>query len=257
MKLTARILFLTSIVFVGILLLSPLQAQALSQKITPGTYTGRFRYSAYNMMIDDQSGGEVTTHIDYARNTYVEGTLILQVDKNGNILPGIQFETDSIPTYFIYTARITPISCSVMGYLEGETKVDLKQNSSSAFDPNAPSFSANVNFSDIIPQSYYMSGINTDCPDLGTQPFMVGGVNDQIRALNKFSLMEFLVVRITNGQFSGTVTIPGYEKRLSTPGGFVQDRDKNGFFIVYNIDLLAPLTDDDHLAPVAEEWRSN
>jgi hypothetical protein len=68
--------------------------------------------------------------------------------------------------------------------------------------------------------------------------------------------MEFLVVRISNGQFSGTITIPGYEKRLPTPGGFIQDRDKDGFFIVYNSDLLAPLTDDDAVVPLVEEWRS-
>jgi len=256
MKLTTRILLITSVVFVGILLLSPLQAQAQSQKITPGTYSGRFRYSAYNMMIDDQSNGEITTHIDYVRNTYVEGTLIIEVDKNGKILPGIQFTTDSIPTYFIYTARITPMACSVTGYLEGETKVDLKQNSSGTFDPKAPDFSATVKFSDIIPQNHNMSGTNTDCPDLGSRSFMEQGVNDQIRALNNFNLMEFLVVRTSNGQFSGTITIPGYEKRLSTPGGFIADRDKDGFFIVYNIDSLAPLTDDDAVVPLVEEWRS-
>jgi hypothetical protein len=208
------------------------------------------------MMVDDQSSAEINTHIDLARNTYVEGTLILQVDKNGKILPGIQFNTDSIPTYYIYTARITPISCSVTGYLEGETKVDLKHNSAAAFDPNAPSFSANVNFSDIIPQNHSKSGISTDCPELGTLAFMKDGVNDQIRALNSFKLMEFMVVRITNGQFSGTITIPGYEKRLPTPGGFIADRDKDGFFIVYNVNALAPLTDDDAVVPLVEEWRS-
>jgi len=255
MKLTTRILTMTSIVFIIILLLSPLPAQARSQKISPGTYMGRFRYSAYNMMVDDQSNGDITSHVDMVRNTYVEGTLVIQVDKSGKILPGIQFITDSIPTYYIYTARITPASCSVTGYLEGETQVDLKQNSTGSFDPNAPTFAATVKFSDIIPQNFNMSGINSDCPEVGTQPFMVQGVNDQIHALNNFNKMIFSVVRITDGQFSGNIVIQGYEKKLSTPGGFISDRNKDGFFNVHKIDTLAPLTDDD-LAPLVPEWRS-
>jgi hypothetical protein len=255
MKLTTRILLLTSILFIGILILSPLQAQAQSQKISPGTYMGRFRYSAYNMMADDQSSGDFSSHIDMSRNTYVTGTLVIQVDKSGRILPGVKFITDSIPTYYIYTARIKPIVCSVTGYLQGETKVDLTQNSTGTSDPNAPTFSATVKFDDIVPQSYSKWGVSTDCPELATQPFMKDGVNDQIRALNRFNVMKFSVVRITEEQFSGTIVIPGYEKNLSTPGGFIADRDKDGFFNVHKTDTLAPLTDDD-LAPLVGEWRS-
>jgi hypothetical protein len=255
MKLTNRILLMTAIVFIGILILSPLEAQAQSQKISPGTYMGRFRYSAYSMMIDDQGMEGISSHFDWVQNVYVEGTLIIQVDKNGKILSGIKFLTDSIPTYYIHTVRITPSSCSVTGYLEGETKIDLKQNSAGTFDPNAPIFSANFTFNNISPLSYSSSGVDTDCPGFMSQPRMIEGVNDQIGALNKYKVMKFTVVRVSNGQFSGVIVIPGYDKKLPTPGGFIAERDKDGFFNVHKIDTLAPLTDDD-LAPLVGDWRS-
>jgi hypothetical protein len=255
MKLTNRILLIVAVVFIGILVSAPLTTQAQSQKLTSGTYMGRFRYSAYDILIDDQKLGGSTTHVDSVLNAYVEGTLVIQVDNKGKILPGIKFIPDSIPTYYIYTARFTPIVCNVTGYLEGETSIVLKQNSASSFDPKAPSFAANFTFNNVNPLSYSRMGVDTDCPEMATQSFLEQAASDQVTALNTYQLMKFTVLRVSKDQFSGTIVVPGYDKKLSTPGGFITERDKDGFFNVHRIDPLAPLTDDD-LAPLVGEWRT-
>lgn len=255
MKSSAKILLIMIIFLVVILAAAPTTSQAKSQNLSPGDYAGRFRYSAYNMMVDDQKSGSATSHIDVARNLYVEGTIFLTVDKNGKIRSKIKITPDSVSSYYIYTARITPIECSVTGYLEGETRINIKPNSSSAFDPKSPSFSANFTLSNISPLSYFKQGINTDCPDVATRSFLIKGVNDQIRALNKYKTLKFNILRITEEGFSGDIYVPQYEKKLPTPGGFISDTDKDGFFNVYKFDQLAPLTVDD-LAPLVSEWRT-
>lgn len=255
MKFTIRILLVASILLIVITLLPPAHAQAQSEKLSPGTYMGRFRYSAYQIKIDDHDLVDIKTHAEIAQNAYVEGTLTLQVDKNGKIRPGIKFVPDSIPTYYLYTYRIVPKSCNVTGYLEGETKLDLKQNSADSFDPKAPAFSGIVRFSNIIPLSYWQTGTTTDCPGVATRSFLEKGVNEQVRALNKFSVMRFTVVSMSKDQFSGTILLDGYAKKLITQGGYVESKENDGYFNVHKIDPLAPLTEDD-LASLVEEWRS-
>lgn len=255
MKSSTCILLIMIIFLMALVAPAPGISQAKTQNLSPGDYAGRFRYSAYNMMVDDQKSGSTTSHIDIVRNTYVEGTIFLTVDKNGKIRPKVRITPDSVATYYIYTARITPINCSVTGYLEGETRMTIKPNSSSAFDPKSPSFSANFTLNNISPLSYSKMGINTDCPNVATRGFLVKGVNDQIGALNKYKVLKFNILRISEEGFSGDVYVPQYEKKLPTPGGFISDTDKEGFFSVYKIDLLAPLTDDD-LAPLVSEWRT-
>jgi hypothetical protein len=255
MKLTNRILLMTAIVFIGILILSPLEAQAQLQKISPGTYVGHFRHSAHAMMVDVQIAGKSSSHFSWVQNTYVEGTLIIEVDKNGKILSGIKFLTNSVPTYYIDTKCIIPSSCCVTGYLEGETKIDLKQNSAGTFDPNAPVFSANFTFNNVNPLSYSNSGVDTDCPGFASQSYLIEGRNAQIDALNKYKVMEFVVVGVSNDHFSGYVVIPGWDRTVPTPGGYAEWEDKDSLFNVHKIDILAPLTDDD-LAPLVGDWRS-
>jgi hypothetical protein len=254
MKYVSRILILLIVFTMGVLSPPPGTALAKSNKLTPGIYMGRFQYSAYAIMVDDQKVDDITTHVDHVANVYIQGTIIIQVDKNGKINPGIKIIPDTVQTYMINTMRVNKIACSVTGYIEGETKIKMKPTSVSN-DSQAPSFSADISLSNINTLNHKKSGDDADCPSFATKKGMESGSTDQINALNKYKVMKFTIVRNSEGQFSGNIIIPGYQKKLSTPGGYILEKDTDGFFNVHLNDPLAPVTDDS-TAPLVGEWRT-
>jgi hypothetical protein len=92
----------------------------------------------------------------------------MKVGKDGKIQPGFTIQPNSISTYYIYTARITPIACNVTGYMEGETKVTFTKRPFT-FNSQTPSFSANVKFNNISPLNYQRMGTYSDCPSAATR----------------------------------------------------------------------------------------
>ncbi len=256
MKASVRILLIALILFSGFMATRPIETRAQALKLSPGDYIGRFRYSAYNIMVDDQKRGDISTHIDIVRNTYVEGTLIIHVDKAGKIKSNFEVLPDSVPTYYIYNARITPIACSLTSYLEGETKIKFTPKPGYTFDPKNPALTANINISKINTLHFMQMGTNTDCPHLATRYFLERGVNDQIAAMNKFKEMNFNILRVSKDHFSGDIYLKNYTKTLPTAGGSIIDSEKDNFFIVYKSDLLAPIDDNDDVVPLVPEWRT-
>lgn len=233
---------------------SAFPAQANPAKLSPGTYMGHFNYSVDRWVASNVGGGGGQIGIDYQTDFEVQGTLVITVDKNGKIKPGVQIVPNRVTTYDIHSVHFSEGDCNGTGYLGGEAKATIKHDRSTAFDPSAPGFTASLSVGYISPTNYEKWGSTTDCPPAVSKQVLEKATNALIQVLNNHKSMKFLVVSMSENSISGTVYMPGVAVKLDGPGGMGGLKDPDGFFIVYKTDLLAPL-DDGSLAPLTD-WRT-
>lgn len=235
-----------------IIIISPGATYAQANTLSSGDYAGRFHYTVHWIMVDNQSSGDVTSHLEYIGNIDIEGTLIFSVDMKGMIKSGAEFHPGYISTYEIHTFRLTPAKCDILSYLSGETTASIKQDTSAAQSASAPLLKGIINMAAISPVYFRTSGTSDDCPYVPSQPLLTKWTNDHISTLNNLKTMDFLVVRSTDHSISGSISIPGVAQSMPSPGGMIVHKE-DGYFLVNKIDLLTPL-EDDSLAPLGE-WR--
>lgn len=252
MKLVQRIITLVIVLVILFITVSPSTTQAATSNLTPGVYMGKFTYSYYNTIYDQQTsddGNYVLT--DSTIRIDIEGTLTIEVDKKGNIKSGAKIDLTGSPSNNYYQLVISDRNCNVVSYISSESRGSVKTNNSSTAggvikgDLNLGS--ANLDFFNVVGQS-------NDCQPLADQEFLLNGVNKVIEALNKFKTMQFLIVRASPNSISGTITIQDTPYKESTPGGFILLRE-NGFFLVHNV--LASLDDNPSSESSSSgEWRT-
>lgn len=245
---------LTSMIFLVVLLLaiSPPTTQAAALELSPGDYMGKFTYSIYNTLYDRQTlddGNYVLT--DYTTNVDIEGTIAIEVDKKGNIKPGVKITITGVPVYSYYQLVISDRQCNVISHISAESSGSVKNSNVGSvggmFTRDLNLAQASLQFSNVI-------GSTSDCQPLADQEFLLRGVNKIIDALNKFKTMQFVIVRASPDSISGTITIQGEPYKETTPGGFILLHEK-GYFQVHNI--LSSLVDNpsNDTSP-AGEWRT-
>lgn len=253
MKLIWRAFFL--VIFLVALLspISPQAARAASVKLTPGFYTGKFTYSSYSTIFDNQQfddGSFVKT--DSTVNVDVEGTLTFEVDKKGNIQPGAKITITGVPSNAYYQLIISDLKCNVISYVNAESSGSAKTSPSGS---TSGVIKGDLNLASASLQFFNVAGQTDDCQPIADQNFLLKGINKHVATLNKFKTMQFIIVRASKTSISGTVTIEGTPTKLSTPGGFIRIRE-NGFFLAQNV--LSSLTGDQtsgiSLSPRGE-WR--
>lgn len=253
-----RIFLVVSFVAALVAVRAPQDTQAQTKKLSPGQYAGRFHYTLYATFVDNQAVGGITSHIESIGNIDIEGTIVLQVDKNGNFKSGMTIIPSLITTYRIHTFSLTPAACSALSYLGGETGATIKQSTSASSRNQALFFAADLNLNDISPVYFKTTGNVSDCTEFPTQATLTMITNDMIKSVNSFKAMKFLVVRNTKTSISGVVEMPGFAKKFPSPGGMYVDRDE-GSFVLYKYEPLSPLEEDPPsvvpLVPSAE-WRS-
>ncbi len=261
MKAAYRVLLTVLFTAAIILAQAPSITQAQAKKLTPGYYAGRFYYTADWLMLNDQSQGNLKSHLNYAGNVYIEGVIYLQVEKNGNFRSGVKIQPNSVTTYELHTFSLAPTSCSVTGYLSGDAGGKIKANSSAPLNSKIPFITASVALNNSSPMYYKKMGNDQECSYVPSQPLLQNYSNNHIAVLNKLKSMKFVVVNYAEDFINGTITVTGFAKDTPSKGGYIKTTE-DGFFLIHRFEPLAAL-DDDSLAPLVDdsiaplgEWRT-
>lgn len=230
-------------------------AQTQTLKLSPGFYAGKFIYSSYDIMLDKQTYDGQSIITNSVSNVDIEGTLIFQVNKLGNISPGAQILVTLAPAYGLHTLTMTSLNCSVTSYISAESKGKITPVTSGT---SSGVIKATLDLGSASAMYFKTMGVSEDCQPLADQEFMLEGVNNHIEVFNKLKTMQFVVVRASESSMSGSITIPGMAKKLSTPGGYISETEK-GYFQVFKTDQLSSLEGVDPLGGVnlapSGEWR--
>jgi hypothetical protein len=129
MRICIRILLLTIVLSLGITGTGKQSAQAqkgFDTEIAPGTYVGKFHVILYEIMVQNATVGPITTLVNDVFNLDIEGKVTITVKKDRPDLA----RAEVVPVYTTFykfrmvNASASGTSCSSMGYLDGEARLD-------------------------------------------------------------------------------------------------------------------------------------
>jgi hypothetical protein len=226
MRIFIRILLLAIVLSLGITGtgIQPAQAQkGFDAEIAPGTYVGKFHVILYEIMVENATVGPITTLVNDVFNLDIEGKVTITVKKDRPDLA----RAEVVPVYTTFykfrmvNASASGTSCSSMGYLDGEAKLNklftrLAGDEFWALIDNAPKIAAQQ-------YSQKTSGTLRLCGDILSEEILNTYVKKSAdRLLNNFI---HLGIYVNNAEkISGATYVGRWDTKTSNQYGYMEDK---------------------------------